>query len=358
MPTSSTRTRPTDSRQRDRRRWWRVLASTAALILAATGATAISGPAHAQADCLTVESQFATWAVSPDSGGFHGNITITNTCATAIPGWTLVLTSPPGHTFQQGWNANWTVAGSTLTATPRAWSVPVRANASIVIGYLGTWTGSPQEPACTINGQPCDEPPGPAPEVVLTSPTEGSFQPSVCAARLTAEASAGTGTIDRVEFYVNSQLVGSDDSAPYGVDVPASHPALSGVAQRHTAFARVVTTSPVTAADSQTVTFGRAPPPPALMVIACPSRVELAEGATTSITFVTVCSGTPGLNLTVTGDAGVSIDPTSSPPGSREHRVTVTAAAGSAGAVARIDAQSEPAGCLPASAVVTVVPST
>ncbi len=81
------------------------------------------------------------------------------------------------------------------------------------------------------------------PQVALTSPTSGSYLVSVCAVRLAAEASTQSGTIARVEFFVNSQLVGSDARAPYGVDVPPGHPAFgSGVSGlRHAAFARVVT---------------------------------------------------------------------------------------------------------------------
>lgn len=189
--------------------------------------------------------------------------------------------------------------------------------------------------------------------VVLTSPTEGALLVSVCAVRLTADAKAQVGTIDRVEFYVNGEFVGSDARAPYEVDVPPTHRALRGSA-RHTAFARVVTVSPSTTADSRAVNFGQVPPPPALMVIACPSRAQVPEGGSTTLTFVTVCADTPGLILTVTGDAGISVTPTVSPPGNREHRVTVSAAPGSAGAVARITATADPGGCMPATAVVTV----
>ncbi|GGM53820.1 hypothetical protein GCM10011608_43450 [Micromonospora sonchi] len=198
-----------------------------------------------------------------------------------------------------------------------------------------------------------DARPRPAPQVTLTSPGEGAILVSVCAVRLTADASTRVGTIDRVEFYVNDQFVGSDAHAPYAIDVPPSHPALRGTA-RHTTFARVVTVSPAATADSRTVNFGHAPPPPAAMVIACPSGVKVAEGGSTSMTFVSVCGSTPGLILTVTGDPGVSVTPTVSPPGNQEHRITVSAAPGSAGAVARITATPDTGSCMPGNATVTV----
>jgi len=252
--------------------------------------------------------------------------------------------------------SRWRMAASTATA--------------VVLAATGAATaGGPaqaQADCLTVRTQAsaaCDGPSGRdlAPTVVLTSPTDGSALPSVCAVRLTAEVSAGTGTVDRVEFHVNGHLVGGDDSAPYGIDVPPGHPAFGGGGPApHTAFARVVTTSPAATADSPAVSFRWAPLPPALLTVACPSRVQVPEGGSATVTFVTICWATPGLNLTVAGDSRVSVTPASSPPGTREHHVTVTAAPGSAGAVARITAtaQASPYGCLPASTLVTVGPST
>ncbi|MFY1635719.1 cellulose binding domain-containing protein [Solwaraspora sp. WMMB335] len=361
----------TDARRRPgRHRWWRTTArAAAALALAVGGGTiAAGGPAHAttatdtaatQASCLIVEIGTSAWRTGPDSGGYFSDVIIRNTCTVPVTGWTLVLTLPPGHTVQQGWNATWNVSGSTVTATPTWWNETVPAGGTVNIGYGGTWTGSPQEPGCTINGLPCDgsDPgPGPAPEVTLTSPTDNSTVVSVCSIRMTADASTEAGTIARVEFYVNDQLVGSDPTAPYGVDVPPDHPALrGGTGLQHTGFARVVTVSPAASVDSPTVRFGQAPPPPALMVTACPARVQVPDGGTATMAFVvTTCSATPGLVLTVTGNPGVSIAPTVTRPGSREHPVTITAAPGSAGAVARITAQPDSGSCAPATAEVTV----
>ncbi len=365
--------------RRSRRRG--AVGMVAALVLAAAGTTAAAGPAHATgpahaagpahattpnrtathsttaADCLTVRASGTSWHTGPDRGGVQRDYTITNTCDTAVTGWTLVLALAPGHTFQQGWNATWTGTGTgtgtggTWTARPAAWNSTVAAGGSISTGYLGTWTGSPQEPGCTFNGTPCGV--TPTAKVALTSPTDGSVLVSVCAVRLTAEAQAQVGTIARVEFHINGQLVGSDTTAPYAIDVPPSHPALLG-GTRHTAFARVVTLSPAATADSQTATFSHVPPPPALMVVACPSQVKVPAGGSTTVTFVTVCSDTPGLHLAVIGDPGITITPTVSPPGSREHQITVSAAPGSAGATARITANVDTGSCLPASATVTV----
>ncbi|ROO52130.1 cellulose binding domain-containing protein [Micromonospora sp. Llam0] len=356
-------------RSRPRTSWWRAAAGVAAAMLLATSGTAVtSAPAYAtggdatSTGCLTVTIESSYWNNGPDSGGVFRDITITNNCATAVNGWKLVLTLPAGETVQQGWNANWTLGGGTLTATPTTWNNVIAAGGSVEIGYVGAWTGGrPQDPGCTINGEPCDGTgPEPSPEVTLTSPIDGSLLVPVCAVRMTADASTDVGTIDRVEFYINDILVGSDSSAPYGIDVPPDHPALrvgSPNIPRHTAFARVLTVAPAASADSPMVGFTPAPIPPALMVIACPSRVEVPEGGTAIVTFVlAACAATPALTLTVTGDPGVSVTPTVTRPGSPEHPVTITAAPGSVGAVARVTATADTGSCMPATATVTVGP--
>ncbi|MDG4828607.1 cellulose binding domain-containing protein [Solwaraspora sp. WMMD1047] len=340
-------------------RWRRATAAVAAaLALTAAGLTATGGPAHADADCLAIDTRITHWTTGPGTGGYQVTLIITNTCDTAITGWTLSLTLPSGHTIQQGWNASWTVAGNAVTVTPPPWSSALQPGGSLSVGFIGTWTGSPRPPICRINGRPCELPPGeePAPQVTLTAPVERSGNPSVCALPMTAAVEPGTATVDRVEFYLNGQLVGADGNAPYGIEVPADHPAFNTInPYLHTAFARVVTTSSATA-DSPTTTFQRAVHPPALMAISCQPRVEVVEGGTATAVFVTACSGTPDLRLTVTGDAGISV-PDLSTPGTREHRITVTAAPGSAGATARITATPEPTGCMPASTQVVVTPA-
>ncbi|WFE25300.1 cellulose binding domain-containing protein [Solwaraspora sp. WMMD791] len=364
----------TDEVPRSSRRtsWWRAAAGVAAaVVLAASGTAATSAPAHAtgttadatsSAGCLTVTIESSYWNNGPDSGGVFRDITITNNCATAVTGWKLVLTLPAGETVQQGWNANWTLEGKTLTATPTTWNNVIAAGRSVEIGYVGAWTGGrPQDPGCTINGDPCDGTgPEPAPEVTLTSPLDGSYVAGLCAVRMTADATTNVGTIDRVEFYINDILVGSDSSAPYGIDVPPDHPALrtgSPTVPRHTAYARVVTVAPAATADSPKVGFTPAPIPPALMVVACPSQVQVPAGGTTTMVFtLAACTATAGLTLTVTGDPRITVSPLVLPAGTRERQVTVTAAVGSEGATARITATADTS-CLPGSAQVTVVPA-
>ncbi|MDA3893037.1 MAG: glycosyl hydrolase [Salinivirgaceae bacterium] len=61
-----------------------------------------------------------------------------------------------------------------------------------------------------------------APNVSLTSPTDGSTYPEGKEITLSANASDLDGTIQKVEFYQNDELIGSDDSAPYSLQWTSS----------------------------------------------------------------------------------------------------------------------------------------
>jgi cellulase/cellobiase CelA1 len=53
------------------------------------------------------------------SGGLTENLTITNTGATAVDGWSLAFTLPAGQTITSGWNATYAPsAGQGPRATP------------------------------------------------------------------------------------------------------------------------------------------------------------------------------------------------------------------------------------------------
>lgn len=197
----------------------------------------------------------------------------------------------------------------------------------------------------------CDSPLPPI-EVTLTSPT--GVMPSPCPVRFAADAIDNDGSVQLVEFYANGTLVGSDDQAPYEVTIPGNHPALSGSAN-HTAYARAYDDEePPLSGFSEEVEFTQAPPPPALMLIACNRPDALAPGSSHVVHFQSVC-GVPEVDveLTVTGDPGITADPTSFPLGPDGQDVTISTAPDSAGATATVRAQTVEA-CLPAAVEVTV----
>jgi hypothetical protein len=237
--------------------------------------------AQAQAGCPAVDYQASSWSTGATGGGFVAGITITNACGAPVDGWALGLTLPPGHGFSHGWSANWASTGAQVTATPHTWNRVLNPGAAITIGFVGTWTGTYQDPlTCTINGRSCEGGPvgNEPPEVTLTSPQAGFFDALGCAVRFAAEASDPDGTVDRVEFYANGVLIGTDDAAPYEIE-HASNPLRHG---DNTAQARVFDDgNPSLHADSQTVTFQLATPPPGGPPVECRSGIPPAPPVVT-----------------------------------------------------------------------------
>jgi hypothetical protein len=93
-----------------------------------------------------------------NGSGFTGAVTIANTGTTAITGWTLRFTFPAGQRVVQGWNAAWTQpAGSAdVTATDLGWNAAIQPNATVNIGFSGSYSGTnPKPTAFTLNSASC-----------------------------------------------------------------------------------------------------------------------------------------------------------------------------------------------------------
>ncbi|GGK87441.1 SGNH hydrolase [Planomonospora parontospora subsp. parontospora] len=73
------------------------------------------------------------------SGGFQGEVTVRNTGASAISGWTVDWTSG-GERVSQAWNAAVTQAGSAVTAKHASWNGSLAAGASTSFGFLASGT--------------------------------------------------------------------------------------------------------------------------------------------------------------------------------------------------------------------------
>jgi mannan endo-1,4-beta-mannosidase len=86
-------------------------------------------------------------------------VTITNTGAAALTGWTLAFTFGAGQRVSEGWAATWTQpAGSAnVTAVNMPWNGNLAPNASTGIGFNGSFTGTanPAPVSFTINGNTC-----------------------------------------------------------------------------------------------------------------------------------------------------------------------------------------------------------
>lgn len=332
----------------------------AAAIVASLSAIQVATAAQAQASCLTADYQTTHWTTSPGQGGFVVNITLTNVCGSQVSGWTLELTLPPGHELSSGWSAEWTTSGTGAVAVNLPWNMVVNPGQSVSIGFAGSWSGDFQDPlSCVINGAPCDgsDPDeNQPPEVTMISPRGGLIGfTSPCPIFLSASASDPDGAIDRVEFFVNGALVGTDHTVPYligstlGAFPPPSPPTFEYVA-----FARAHDDgTPSLSTDSAPVAFRIAVGDPIPETIfACMFSLEMPAGTAEPVRFGLFSSTVAEVTLTVTGDPAITVTPTTVIPSGHLVGATVSAAPGSAGATATITAT---AGDLrPATMTVTV----
>jgi cellulase/cellobiase CelA1 len=90
------------------------------------------------------------------STGFTANVTVTNTGAAAVNGWSLVFAYSGGQRVTQAWSATATQSGTQVTATNVAWNGALAPGASVSFGMNGTHSGSNPRPAAfALNGSVC-----------------------------------------------------------------------------------------------------------------------------------------------------------------------------------------------------------
>jgi len=81
----------------------------------------------------------------------------------------------------------------------------------LVTGTADSWSRLTEVEAYQAGG-PADTPP----TVTLTAPAEGAVYTAPASVTFTANAADADGTVKRVDFYENGNLVGSDTTSPYG----------------------------------------------------------------------------------------------------------------------------------------------
>ncbi|MBP2705106.1 cellulose-binding domain-containing protein [Microbispora sp. RL4-1S] len=97
------------------------------------------------------------YAVNDWGGGFTATVTVTNTGATGISGWTLGFAFPGDQRISPpGWSATWAQSGGAVTATNLDWNRSIAPGQSVQIGFNGAYTGANTRPAAfTLNGTTC-----------------------------------------------------------------------------------------------------------------------------------------------------------------------------------------------------------
>ncbi|WP_157548314.1 cellulose binding domain-containing protein [Micromonospora sp. ATCC 39149] len=97
-----------------------------------------------------------SYTVNAWSTGLTAAVTITNTSATTVNGWSLAFTLPSGQSITGGWNATYTPTSGAVTARNVSYNGSVAPNGSVDIGFQANHTGNAGKPSSfTLNGTAC-----------------------------------------------------------------------------------------------------------------------------------------------------------------------------------------------------------
>ncbi len=276
----------------------RRLALVAAAVTAIGGVAVVPGVAHAATSCEVVYTTPNEW-----NDGFTANLRINN-LGDPINGWTLKFNFPGNQRVTQGWSADWSQSGNTVTATPLSWNASLGTGASTDIGFNGSYSGSnPKPTSFSINGVTCGGGTVNKPPTVSLSVPAGPFT-APANVPLTATASDPDGTISKVEFYRNGLLVSTATSAPYTYTLP------SLPAGNYTVQAKAYDNLNATAIDEKSFTVNPAAGP---QLVATPNALTVTAGsnATFNLKLSAAPSGNVPVTLARTGNTGVTVSPTS-----------------------------------------------
>lgn len=89
-------------------------------------------------------------------GGFVATVTVQNTGAVPIDGWTLTFAFPGDQQVTSGWNATLGQSGATVTARDAGWNRVLAPDGSATFGVQGRWSASDAPPTdFSLNGARC-----------------------------------------------------------------------------------------------------------------------------------------------------------------------------------------------------------
>jgi hypothetical protein len=185
--------------------------AAAAVLVGGAMVIAAAPPAFAAAGCTVVYKVQSQW-----SGGFTGDVAITNT-GDPISSWRLEYDFPDaGQRVGQGWSGTWAQSGSHVTVDSLSYNGGLATGASVSAGFNGTFTSAnPVPSAFTLNGTTCNGAAA-APSVSISAPAASTRYTAPASIPITATASASSGlTVSKVEFYHDGLLLSTDTSAPY-----------------------------------------------------------------------------------------------------------------------------------------------
>ncbi|MER6711486.1 GDSL-type esterase/lipase family protein [Streptomyces sp. NPDC000877] len=104
------------------------------------------GPGENPASCTARFRAVSSW-----QGGYQGEVTVTNTSAAAVRGWTATVVPAGGARLSQVWNGTLTTAADgTATVTNAAWNGALAPGASATFGFVATAPATAGTPAATV----------------------------------------------------------------------------------------------------------------------------------------------------------------------------------------------------------------
>jgi hypothetical protein len=90
------------------------------------------------------------------SGGFTGNVTITNSGSSALNGWTLTWSYAGNQHITSAWNATVSQAGAAVTARNVSYNGSIAPGGTASFGFQGTYSGTNASPTSfQLNGVTC-----------------------------------------------------------------------------------------------------------------------------------------------------------------------------------------------------------
>ncbi|WP_440073183.1 extracellular catalytic domain type 1 short-chain-length polyhydroxyalkanoate depolymerase [Streptosporangium sp. OZ121] len=97
-----------------------------------------------------------TYLANTWNNGFTADVTVTNTGATPVNGWTVTWTWPGNQRVTSAWNATVTQSGSQVSARNLSYNGTIAPQARTGFGFQGTYSGTNSAPtAFALNGTSC-----------------------------------------------------------------------------------------------------------------------------------------------------------------------------------------------------------
>ncbi|MGW1169990.1 cellulose binding domain-containing protein [Streptomyces sp. NPDC002550] len=150
-----------------------LVAAAAAALVGSTVVPVVSARGATPA-CTVEYSVTNQWA-----GGFQGTVRITNN-QTSLSSWRIGFDFADGQKVTQGWNAEWSQSGTTVTAGNESYNGSLGTGASVTAGFLASWSGSNTAPTVfKLNGTTCNPDPEPTPPPTTPPPFSGGTAPAL-----------------------------------------------------------------------------------------------------------------------------------------------------------------------------------